>query len=293
MRYPFGEDLQGRVTVDRWTSRTLGVSSPHNIARSSRSYDRPPPSELEAVVFDLGGTLIDYLGGAPSWPEMEFPGVHALHAHLTEVGLTLEVDVFRETFIHAMNHQWRGATESVVAPPTLEGLIEDVCRDVGLSLASDVLEAAIVCYCQPIAEQAAMRDGAPELLAWLASHDVRIGLISNSLWPGDAHRGDLERFGLLKYFGATTFSSECGMWKPDPRVFDLTLDRLGAHAERAVFIGDRLLEDVRGAQRAGLKAVFLEGTIDYEDIDASRFAPDARISRLDELPRALSTLWEP
>src|SRR5205085_10789612 len=105
-------------------------------------------------------------------------------------------------------------------------------------------------------------------------------------------RRDLERFGLLRYFGATTFSAECGLWKPDPRVFEITLDQLGAQAENAVFVGDRLLEDVRGAQRAGLKSVFLEGTIDYEDIDASAFTPDARIHRLDELPDALGTLWE-
>jgi putative hydrolase of the HAD superfamily len=255
-------------------------------------YDGPPPRALEAVVFDLGGTLVDYLGGAPSWPEMEFPGVHALHTHLCDAGLELAVETFRETFIHAMDHQWRGATESTHAPPTLEGLIEEVCRDVGLCLEPDVLEAAIVCYCKPIAEGARMRVGAPELLDWLARHGVRIGLISNSLWPGDAHRQDLERFGLLQYFGAMSFSAECGMWKPDPRIFELTLDQLGARAEQSVFIGDRLREDVRGAQRAGLKSVFLEGTIDYEDIDPSAFSPDATIARLDELPEALRAMWE-
>jgi putative hydrolase of the HAD superfamily len=222
---------------------------------------------------------------------MEFPGVHALHAHLCDVGLELGVDLFRETFIHAMDHQWRGATESTHTPPTLEGLIEEVCRDVGLSLPVEVLEAAIVCYCRPIAEGARMRVGAPELLDWLGRHGVRIGLISNSLWPGDAHRQDLERFGLLSYFGAMSFSSECGLWKPDPRIFQRTLEGLGARVERSVFIGDRLLEDVRGAQRAGLKSVFLEGTIDYEDIDATAFSPDASISRLDQLPDALRAMW--
>jgi putative hydrolase of the HAD superfamily len=250
------------------------------------------PPRLEAVVFDLGGTLIDYLGGAPSWPEMEFPGVHALHAHLSGAGLDVEVDVFRTTFIQAMDHQWRGATEALLAPPTLERLIEEVCRDVGLFLAPDVLEAAIVEYCQPIARTAQMREGAPELLAWLASHDVPIGLISNSIWPGEAHLQDLDRFGLRDYFHATTFSADCGLWKPDPRVFQATLEKLGVRAEHAVFIGDRLLEDVRGAQGAGLKAVFLEGTVDYDDIDIASFAPDARIRYLAELPAALAKLWE-
>jgi putative hydrolase of the HAD superfamily len=254
-------------------------------------YRRVPPRQLEAVVFDLGGTLIDYLGGAPSWPEMELPGVYALHVHLQQVGLALEVEAFSEIFISAMDRQWRGATEAILAPPTLEGLIETVCGDVGITLTRDVTDAAILRYCRPISETAAMRAGAPELLRWLASHGIPIGLISNSIWPGEAHLRDLERFGLLDYFNATMFSADCGMWKPDPRLFSATLGQLGARAEHAVFIGDRLQEDIRGAQGAGLKAVFIEGTADYEDIDVAAFHPDARIRRLDELPDALAALW--
>src|SRR5438270_195261 len=83
----------------------------------------------------------------------------------------------------------------------------------------------------PPAERAAMREGAAELLTWLREHGIRIGLISNSIWPGDAHRDDLERFGLLGFFDTTTFSSECGLWKPDPRVFATTLQQLGATPE--------------------------------------------------------------
>src|SRR5258706_14039901 len=105
-------------------------------------YHRPPPPQLQAVVFDLGGTLIDYLGGAPSWPEMEFPGIHALHAHLSGAGLELEVEVFRETFVHAMDHHWRAATESLLTPPTLETLIEEGFREVGLTPRAEILEAA-------------------------------------------------------------------------------------------------------------------------------------------------------
>ncbi len=270
---------------------SVAANSDHRRTTITSITRAAPPSQLEAVVFDLGGTLIDYLGGAPSWPELEFPGVHALHAHLSTAGLVLEVESFRDTFIHTMDYHWRRATESLLEPPTLESLITEVCQEVGLAVAADVLEASITCYCQPIAERATLRDGAQELLAWLSGHGVRIGLISNSLWPGDEHRRDLERFGLLHYFDTTTFSSECGLWKPDPQVFARTLSRLGATAPGSVFVGDRLLEDVQGAQRAGLHSVLLEGTIDYEDIDPTQFIPHARIRRLADLPEALGSLW--
>src|SRR5581483_1098013 len=245
------------------------------------------PEALEAVVFDLGGTLIDYLGGAPKWPEMEFPGVHALHAHLTAAGLGVNVDRFRARFIAAMDRRWRSATDSLLDPPTLVALIDEMCEAMGLALDLDAREAAVMSYCQPIAERATLKDGAAELLRWLAARGVRIGLVANAVWPGDAHRRDLERFGLLRHFDATVFSSECGLWKPDPQVFAHTLGLMGARPAGTVFVGDRLLEDVQGAQRAGLRSVFVEGTPDYQDIDPNSFRPDARIQRLADLPGAL------
>ena len=251
-----------------------------------------PPVELGAVVFDLGGTLIDYLGGAPSWPEMEYPGVQALHDCLSAAGFPIDAEAFRESFIGAMDHRWRAATEGVSDPPTLASLILEACHAAGFHLESTLHETAIAAYCAPIAERAVVAGGAEPLLAWLRGHGVHIGLISNTIWPAEVHRLDLERHGLLHHIQATVFSSETGLWKPDPRIFALALNELGVQADRAVFVGDRLMEDVLGAQRAGLRAVFVEGTLDYADIDASAFIPDARVKRLADLPFALQGLWE-
>ncbi len=265
------------------------MSSPH--AALSTAELPPPPTELGAVVFDLGGTLIDYLGGAPSWPEMEFPGVQALHDCLSAAGFPIDAEAFRESFIAAMDHQWRSATEGISDPPTLGSLIVEACQAAGFHLERELHETAIAAYCAPIAERAVVAGGAEPLLGWLRGHGVRIGLISNTIWPAEVHRLDLARYGLLDHIEALVFSSETGLWKPDPRIFQLALDQLGVPPKRAVFVGDRLMEDVQGAQRAGLRAVFLEGTIDYADIDADAFLPDARIPRLADLPFALPRLW--
>jgi putative hydrolase of the HAD superfamily len=251
-----------------------------------------PPTALGAVIFDLGGTLIDYLGGAPSWPEMEFPGVQALHDCLSAAGFPIDAEAFRESFIAAMDHRWRAATEGISDPPTLASLILEACHAAGFHLEAELHETAIAAYCAPIAERAAVAGGAEPLLAWLRGHGVQIGLISNTIWPAEVHRLDLERHGLLHHFQTTIFSSETGLWKPDPRIFGRALQELDIPAERAVFVGDRLMEDVQGAQRAGLRAVFVEGTLDYADIDASAFIPDARITQLADLPFALARLWD-
>jgi putative hydrolase of the HAD superfamily len=247
---------------------------------------------LQAVVFDLGGTLIDYLGGAPSWPEMEYPGVQALHDCLSAAGFPVDAEAFRESFIRSMDARWRAATEAMSDPPTLGSLIVEACHAAGFNLEGELHQTAVAAYCAPIAAAAVVAPGAAALLAWLRAHGVRIGLISNTIWPGDVHRLDLERYELLPYFDTMIFSSETTLWKPDPRIFALALERLGAKAERAAFVGDRLLEDVQGAQRAGLRAVFVEGTQDYADIPVDAFIPDARIQRLADLPAALASIWE-
>jgi putative hydrolase of the HAD superfamily len=250
-----------------------------------------PPAPLRAVVFDLGGTLIDYLGGAPSWPEMEIPGVAALHRCLAKAGFFHEAEIFHENFLEAMDERWRAATEGLGDPPTLASLITEVCTAAGFHLTTELHEAAVASYWAPIAERAVVAAGAREILVWLRAHGVRTGLISNTLWPGDAHRLDLERYGLLEYVDHAVFSSEVGLWKPDPRVFNLVLQRLDAPANRAVFVGDRLAEDIDGAQRAGLRAIFVEGTQDYDDISLRGIQPDAVIEQLTELPVALAALW--
>jgi len=251
----------------------------------------PPPPRLDAVIFDLGGTLIDYLGGASNWPAMEVPGIQALHACLSAAGFPLEADIFHDMFIRAMDKRWRAATAAQGDPPTIGSLILEACAAAGFHLADELQRGAVAAYCAPIAERAAARKGARDVLTWLREHGVRLGLISNTLWPGDIHRLDLQRYGLLPHLDCLVFSSECRLWKPDTRIFELVLERLGAAPECAVFVGDRLAEDIHGAQRAGLRAVLIEAAQDHEDLDPRAFTPDACIQQLAELPTTLAALW--
>src|SRR5205085_12248217 len=106
---------------------------------------------------------------------------------------------------------------------------------------------------------------------------------------------DLERFGLREFFDsrALLFSSEVGVWKPDPRIFREAAERLRLSPELALYVGDRLVDDVGGAQRAGLRAVLREH--DQPDNDFARGAelgivPDGRIRALSELPPLVEAL---
>ena len=67
----------------------------------------------------------------------------------------------------------------------------------------------------------------------------------------------IERIGLTRYFSASVNSAKVGAAKPDPAMFHAALADLGELAEAMLHVGDHPEHDVLGAQRAGVRAVWL------------------------------------
>jgi len=61
--------------------------------------------------------------------------------------------------------------------------------------------------------------------------------------------------GIAERIDFAVFSSEVGKRKPHPEIFERALSALDASAEEAIFVGDRLFEDVRGAAELGMTTV--------------------------------------
>ncbi|MGN5592895.1 HAD family hydrolase [Stutzerimonas nitrititolerans] len=113
-------------------------------------------------------------------------------------------------------------------------------------------------------------------LELLANH-YRLGVLTN----GNA---DVRRLGLVDYFDFTLCAEELGIGKPDPRPFCEALKRAGVAAEHAVHIGDHPSDDIGGAQRAGMRAIWFNPTGGPWQDDGH---PDAIIGNLAELPAVL------
>ena len=78
-------------------------------------------------------------------------------------------------------------------------------------------------------------DGVVEALRRLRRAGLELACVTN--W--DVGIGEqLERAGLAPYLSAIVSSAETGTEKPDPRVFEEALTRLGVRPERAIHIGD-------------------------------------------------------
>jgi putative hydrolase of the HAD superfamily len=93
------------------------------------------------------------------------------------------------------------------------------------------------------------------LLEALRKRGLKLGLVSNaSDPPEDLHR-ELAESGIAERIDYAVFSSEVGQRKPDAEIFERALDALGVRADSALFVGDRLDEDVRGAAELGMTTV--------------------------------------
>jgi putative hydrolase of the HAD superfamily len=118
----------------------------------------------------------------------------------------------------------------------------------------------------------ALIDGAAETVQRLARR-YKLGVISDSgLSTGRTLRHFLKRDSLLGCFACTTFSDEAGVSKPHARIFQITLEQLGARPAEAVHLGDLTHSDIAGAKALGMQAVRL--TANYDDANRS-VEPDA------------------
>ena len=102
----------------------------------------------------------------------------------------------------------------------------------------------------------AVLGSARALLDSLRGRGVKTGLVANS-WPDPARllRADVEAFGLADLLDVIVFSEEAGVSKPEPEIFLRALEQLAVEPEDAVFVGDRLETDVRGAAQVGMTTV--------------------------------------
>lgn len=97
---------------------------------------------------------------------------------------------------------------------------------------------------------------AAALLDSLRSLGLKTGIVANS-WPdpGRILRADAASFGLADRVDVMVFSEEAGVRKPHPEIFLRTCRLLEVEPAEAMYVGDDLETDVKGASAVGLATV--------------------------------------
>jgi putative hydrolase of the HAD superfamily len=229
---------------------------------------------IEAVIFDWGGTLTE-------WHDIDF---HAESLALAQavVNADHDVDVSRERLHRAGSVIW-GRSRDLQQSST----VADLFAEAGLEHDPELLTAYWEfwephTYTDPDVEP-----------TWTALREagVKVGVLSNTIWPRQWHERVFERDGVLDLIDGAVYTSEIPWTKPSPRAFAAAMEAVGTtEPGRCVYVGDRLFDDVWGAQNAGLRAVHLpHSTIPPEQVGHTEGDPDAVIHRLGELLELVKT----
>lgn len=199
---------------------------------------------LEAVVFDLYGTLVESL------------------PHDVQHGLELAraVSAPPEKFASL----WRESVYDRMAGKfaSMEETVAHICAKLGISPSPMELQEAAVVRARALKSFIAVRPDAAETLLALKKAGLRTGLITNS-GPGTAEAW--QQTPLAGLIDEAVFSYEVRMTKPDPAIFRLACERLMVRPDACMYVGDGGDDELSGAESVGMRAVLLRMDGDHAD----------------------------
>lgn len=122
--------------------------------------------------------------------------------------------------------------------------------------------------------------GALAALERLRGTGTKLALLTNG--STEKQWAKIRQFGLAGFFDHIQVEGDLGFGKPDAQAFNYALAALDARPEEAWMVGDNLLADIEGAQRAGIFAIWIDAHGNGPDT-GSGVTPDRVVRSLDEL----------
>lgn len=213
-----------------------------------------------ACIFDWGGTLTPWHTIEPR---------EAWHAAVRDAELAARLHAAEEAAWARSRDEHRSAT------------LADVFAAAGVGHTEAML-AAFHEWWEP---HTFLDPDVPILFAELRRRGIRIGVLSNTIWPRAEHDRIFERDEVLTFIDGSVYTSEIPWTKPHPEAFRAAMRAVGVDdPARTVFVGDRPFDDIHGAKSVGMKAVLVpHSTIPEHQHGPVTGEPDAVIERLADL----------
>jgi putative hydrolase of the HAD superfamily len=233
---------------------------------------------IQAVLFDWGGTLTTF-------HNVDMIDAWRVAAEILAPDRAEEVAA---ALLAAEREVWLRTTTTMRSATTAE-VLQSASAAVGLPVEAALHAKAVDRYLDHWAPTARARPDARPALAALKQRGLRTGLLSNTHWPRRQHEDWLARDGLLDLLDARVYTSDLEHVKPHPEAFGALLETLGVQPERAVFVGDRLHDDIAGAKQLGMRAVWVRNDV----VPSYDVEPDAVIEELAELVGIIDRWTQP
>ncbi|MBF4768939.1 HAD family hydrolase [Nocardioides agariphilus] len=226
---------------------------------------------VDAVIFDWGGTLT-------RWHDVDFHEESLALAQAVVQSADEPVDLATlAPRLHEANATVWGRAREEQRSSTLDDLFDEA----GLTHDPELLRA----YYDFWLPHTATDPQAGPLFEALRARGIKVGVLSNTVWPRAWHRGFFERDGVLDLIDGDVYTSEIPWTKPAPEAFSAAARAVGlSDLSRCVYVGDRLFDDVWGAQNSGMRAIHVPlSNIPAAQVGHSLGVPDAVVHHLIEI----------
>ncbi len=204
-------------------------------------------SPLKAVLFDLDDTLFDHRYSSRA----SLTVLRQHYEHLQQSTLD-ELELLHRNILEEVHLQVLAGAISLHEARVIR--MQRLFEQHGLRISREMAEERATISRQTYQASRQVVQGAISLLEALRPH-VKIGIVTNNLLQEQLDK--LDYCNLAPLIDALIVSEEVGVAKPDPKIFQVALERLDCTPHEAVMVGDSWTTDIVGANCARIRAVWL------------------------------------
>ena len=228
---------------------------------------------VDAVLFDWGGTLTP-------WHSLDLVAQWYPYAQVYD---PVHAAGLAQRLFDAEESIWRRQRESGGAEGT--GNLARVFEIAGVDVGSWQHAEAMSAYLEAWDPHTYTDPDVVPLLEALRADGIRVGVLSNTMWPREHHEAVFARDGVLHLIDGAVYTSETAAGKPHAAAFRAAMTAVGVDdPARVVFVGDRPWDDVHGAQLVGMRAILVPHSEipEHQQVPVD-VVPDAVVQRLGEV----------
>lgn len=217
---------------------------------------------IKAALFDLDGTLLNRDASVKSFIEKQYDRLGKLVNHIPK-----ERYMSRFIQLDQRGYVWKDTVyQQLVAEFNLDTTWEVLLQD----------------YVKEFNKHSVPFPHLLRMLEKLKSDHIALGIITNGY--GQFQMDNMKALGINKYVDLILVSEWEGIKKPNPEIFNRALEKLHVLPNECIFIGDHPENDVKGAQRVGMKGIWKRDA-QWDHVEA-----DAVVDDLLEIPFMIDTL---